>query len=138
MKLRIALTCDYALTDNSGKISIIGIFDTIHVSNLPAKHAKMYIVLKFKLEESDRGKNDVIIDLMGEDNEVINEIAKAKIDIKQMINSDIDSEANLIVCLTNFGIKELGRYSIRIKYQNKEEYMPILVKKIKRENKNID
>ncbi len=44
------LICDYAFPDYQGKMSAIGIFDTISVSQLPATHTQLFIVARIRGE----------------------------------------------------------------------------------------
>ena len=43
-KLELLTICDYALISQDNKLSIIGTFDQIFVTNLPSSHPQFYIV----------------------------------------------------------------------------------------------
>ena len=45
LKVEFVLFCDYAYTAEGGKLSIVGMFETIFVGELPASHPEMFLVV---------------------------------------------------------------------------------------------
>jgi hypothetical protein len=58
--VRFATLCDHALVAQDGKVSVLGIFRNISVSNLPAQHPRMYLVAVLDLE---MGAHSVVVRL---------------------------------------------------------------------------
>ena len=61
MDIQIAVLCD-AATDNNGKLNLLGAFDTIFTSQLPAIHPQCSIALRMtfnKVEEGVPARRDV-------------------------------------------------------------------------------
>ena len=45
-----SLLCDYCLIDQTGKLSLIGIFDSVAVASFPAQHPMLYVVTRWRSE----------------------------------------------------------------------------------------
>ena len=63
MEVDLALIADAATIDNSGKLSILGIFDRIGTSSFPARHPRMVLVLRFIAALNETGKHRIWITL---------------------------------------------------------------------------
>lgn len=60
-EVRIAVVCDHALVGQDGKLSLLGIFRNISVSDLPAQHPRMFLVAVLGL---DQGQHAVVVRLL--------------------------------------------------------------------------
>ena len=67
MEVDLALIADAAPIDNSGKLSILGIFDRIGTSSVPARHPRMVLVLRFIAALNETGKHRIWITLRDPD-----------------------------------------------------------------------
>jgi len=54
LSLSLGVLCDHALIGQDGKLSLIGIFDHIGVSQLPAQHPRFFVVVVLQGNASDR------------------------------------------------------------------------------------
>lgn len=63
MDVDLALLCDAATVDGSGKLNILGVFDRLSVSDFPARHGRMALVLRFQGTLADAGEHDLVIAL---------------------------------------------------------------------------
>ena len=66
MHLDFAVVADYALVDQAGKISVLGIFQHIWVQQFPAMHPRLHLVLRLKGKRTEIGEHAVQIRLMDE------------------------------------------------------------------------
>ena len=66
MRLDFAVVADYALVDQSGKISVLGIFQHIWVQQFPAMHPRLHLVLRLKGRRTEIGEHAVHIRLVDE------------------------------------------------------------------------
>jgi Family of unknown function (DUF6941) len=62
-----AVVADYALVDQSGKLSVLGIFQHIWVQQFPAMHPRLHLVLRLKGKRTEVGEHAVQIRLLDED-----------------------------------------------------------------------
>jgi len=63
MKIDFAVVCDYALIDQYGKLSVMGIFHHIWVSQFPSVHPRLHLVIRLKGSRTEIGEHKVNIKL---------------------------------------------------------------------------
>jgi hypothetical protein len=63
VNLALAVVCDHALIDQSGKLSVIGIFERIWVERFPAVHPRLHLVLRLKGRRTEIGDHPIVITL---------------------------------------------------------------------------
>lgn len=63
MDVDLALLCDAATVDASGKLNILGVFDRINASQFPARHGRLSLVLRFRGDVSEAGDHELLITL---------------------------------------------------------------------------
>ena len=66
MHVDFAVVADYALVDQSGKLSVLGIFQHIWVQQFPAMHPRLHLVLRLKGKRTEVGDHGVQIRLLDE------------------------------------------------------------------------
>ena len=71
MEVDLALTADAATIDSSGKLNLLGIFDRITVSQFPAQHGRISLVIRFIGGAADAGLHQLTIRLLGPTGEEI-------------------------------------------------------------------
>ncbi len=67
MDVDLAILCDAATIDASGKLNILGIFDRIGVRSFPARHGRLSLVLRFSGGIDETGSHDLEIALRDPD-----------------------------------------------------------------------
>ena len=67
MRVDLALLCDYALIDQYGKLSVLGIFEHIWVQQFPVVHPRLHLVMRLKGRRTELGEHKVRIRLIDED-----------------------------------------------------------------------
>ena len=60
----LAVACDYALIDQHGKLSVLGIFERIWVERFPAVHPRLHLVLRLKGRRTEVGQHPIVIRLV--------------------------------------------------------------------------
>jgi len=63
----LAVACDYALIDQHGKLSVLGIFERIWVERFPAVHPRLHLVLRLKGRRTEIGGHPIVIRLVDDD-----------------------------------------------------------------------
>lgn len=63
MHLDFAVVADYALVDQAGKVSVLGIFQHIWVQQFPAMHPRLHLVLRLRGKRTEIGEHAVRIRL---------------------------------------------------------------------------
>lgn len=99
-EIKIAALCDHAIVGQDGKLSMLGIFRNISVSQLPAQHPRMYVVAVLAL---DPGQHDVVVRLVRPDGEAAM-VEEPRIQVHSVPGQDV----NVIVELNNLGFSSFG------------------------------
>lgn len=64
MRLDFAVVADYAIVDQTGKLSVLGIFEHILVQRFPVVHPRLHLVLRLKGKRTEIGEHPVGIRLL--------------------------------------------------------------------------
>ena len=99
LKLQRFETCDYALTSQEGKLSIMGIFDRIFVQNLPANHPVMCLVVV--AQGAPKSEHTMKLVVIGPSGTKINEIP-------MKVHTNDAGYFNVIANINNLPITEQG------------------------------
>lgn len=67
MNIDLAVLCDAATLDSSGKLHILGVFDQIQAAVFPARHDRLAMVLRMATEADDAGEHQADIRLVDPD-----------------------------------------------------------------------
>ncbi|MEJ2237726.1 MAG: hypothetical protein P8X82_05475 [Gemmatimonadales bacterium] len=67
MNIDFAVVCDYAIIDRFGKLSVLGIFQHIWVSQFPTVHPRLHLVIRLKGARTEIGEHKVKIRLTNQD-----------------------------------------------------------------------
>src|SRR5687767_14383517 len=81
MDMQIAILCD-AATDNSGKLNILGTFDTIYTTQLPAIHPQCSIALRMAFSKAEEGAHKVRMTFVDEDGKPVMPNIDMSVDVK--------------------------------------------------------
>jgi hypothetical protein len=68
LRLDFAVIADYALVDQQGKLSVLGMFQHVWVAGFPAVHPRTHLVLRVRGRRTDIGSHGIRIRFVDEDN----------------------------------------------------------------------
>ncbi|NBV23409.1 MAG: hypothetical protein EBS05_16010 [Proteobacteria bacterium] len=117
MDVQIASLCDSA-ADYSGKLCLIGAFDTILVRHFPAQHPFCSVALRIVFRDTDEGKHLLRVNLIDDDGQNLLPKIEAPIDIRLPENQFFAS-VNLVFNLQGMRFTKPGQYSIDITVDGK-------------------
>lgn len=66
MNVDFAVCCDYALVDQYGKLSVLGIFQHIWVARFPTVHPRLHLVLRLRGKRTEVGEHPIDIRFLDE------------------------------------------------------------------------
>lgn len=115
MEVDLALLCDAATVDGSGKLNILGVFDRLNVTSFPARHGRMALVLRFRGTVADAGEHALVIALKDPEGE---ELFRADGKIQIGAGRGSAQEGVAVPQILNFDgvvFQEEGRYSFDVK-----------------------
>ncbi|HVE71854.1 MAG TPA: hypothetical protein VNI54_10835 [Thermoanaerobaculia bacterium] len=102
-EIRLAALCDHALVAQDGKLSVMGIFRNISVSDLPAQHPRMFVVAVLML---DQGAHEVSVHLRDPQGRP----AMPHPPEMTVHSSGTTQDVNVIVELNNMSFAAYGQY----------------------------
>ena len=70
MTIQIAVLCD-AATDYHGKLNLLGTFDTIITSQLPAVHPQCSVALRISFSRIEEGSHKIKMNFVDEDGKLV-------------------------------------------------------------------
>jgi len=128
MDIQIAVLCD-AATDNNGKLNILGTFDTIYTSQLPAIHPQCAIAIRMTFNKVEEGAHKVKLNFVDEDGKAVTP-QNIEIPLDVLVPEEtIFLSRNFIVNIQNLKFEKEGLYSVNIAVDGRQEgSIPLLVK----------
>ena len=106
-EVRLAVLCDHALVGQDGKLSLVGIFRNISVSDLPAQHPRMFVVAILGL---DQGQHAVVVRLLDPEGKP----AMPQAPEMAVHSSGTGQDVNVVVELNNLSFGTYGTYRFDI------------------------
>lgn len=127
MQIQLAVLCD-AATDYAGKLNILGTFDTLITSQLPAIHPQCSIALRLTFQKQEEGRRVIKVNFVDEDGQSVVQPIELHLDVT-VPDDTIFLSRNAVITLQNLQLKHAGLYSIEIMVDGATETnIPLLVK----------
>lgn len=115
MELEIFTLADFA-TDQGGKLTVVGTFDTIYTTNVPAVHPSCYVAIRLRLPNKAAGVHTFEIRGLTPDGKIV---APIKQDINILPNPNAEyCSANIVVMLNGLPLEKFGRYAFELYFDN--------------------
>jgi hypothetical protein len=123
----MAVLCD-AATDYGGKLNVLGTFDTIVTSHLPAFHPQCSIALRIAFSKIEEGSHKVKINFVDEDGRFVMPSIDMPADI--VIPQEVSSLVrNFIINIQQLKFDKPGQYSIDVAIDGRQETsVPLFVR----------
>src|SRR4051812_12534412 len=129
MDIQVAVLCD-AATDYSGKLNLLGAFDTICASQMPAVHPQCSIALRMTFSKSEEGTHEVKLSFVDEDGKLVMQGIPITLEVA-VPEETIFISRNFIINIQQLKFEKPGLYSIDISMDGEQEgSIPLLVKHI--------
>ena len=127
MTIQIAVLCD-AATDYNGKLNLLGTFDTILTSQLPAVHPQCSIALRLAFGRIEEGAHKVKMNFVDEDGRLVMPSIEMPIDVAVPADANFLLR-NFIINIQQLKFDQPGQYAIDVAIDNRHEIsIPLLVK----------
>ena len=127
MNIQVAVLCD-AATDESGKMNLLGAFDTIYAPQLPAVHPQCAVALRVTFAADDEGQRKLKMNFINADGHAI--MPPIEIPVAVALPDDAHFlTRNFIVNIQQLKFDEAGLYSVDVRLDDKSQAsIPLLVK----------
>ncbi len=110
MNLEVFSLCD-AATNDTGKLNILGAFDTIWMTKTPGIHPQCAVVLRIRFSALERGEHKIAVNFVDVDGKHIIPSASGSINV-HFPDEQRSGSANLILNIHGLKIEKFGEYSI--------------------------
>ncbi len=110
MNIEVFSLCD-AATNDTGKLNILGAFDTIWMAQVPGIHPQCAVVLRVRFGSLERGEHSIAVNFVDADGKHIIPSASGMINVS-FPDGQRTGSANLILNIHGLKIEKFGEYSI--------------------------
>ncbi|WCJ59175.1 hypothetical protein NXS98_15875 [Fontisphaera persica] len=127
MEIQVASLCD-AATDSQGKLNILGTFDTINASQMPAVHPQCSVALRLVFDKMEEGPHTVGLNFVDEDGRPVMPPIQMPIKV-EVPDEAIFVSRNFIVNIQHMKFEKPGFYSVDISFDGEiKGRIPLLVR----------
>lgn len=116
MKIEVFALCDAATGDNSGKLNLLGAFDTLFGANEPLVHASCAVALRMRFEPTDEGTHPIELRLLDGDGKTLIPPMKANVTVGPASEVRTVSR-NFILNFQQLRLPKFGEYRIDLFYR---------------------
>lgn len=130
MKIELLTLADFA-ADYGGKLSVVGIFDTIFARQMPAVHPHCCLAVKLRFDKDEEGQKRLRLLICDDDGKLV--LPAMEVPIQVTVPPGVES--NTIQVVANIGgmkIEAFGEYSIDLEIDGRHEgSSPLFVRQMK-------
>jgi hypothetical protein len=127
MDIQIATLCD-AANDSQGKLNILGAFDTLATTKLPAAYYQCCIALRMTFNKGEEGPHKLKINIVDEDGKPVMPAIEIGVDIAVPDETSFLSR-NFIINIQQLTLPKPGLYSVDVFMDNEQKgSIPLHVK----------
>ena len=117
MKIELFTFCDFA-QENSGKLTIVGTFDTIVSRNFPCVHAQLSVVIRLRFDLWEFSNHQFRIETRDLNGEMVIKPIKGNVEVKGVGNATAVS--HLVFTISNLQFKSSGVINFVLYIDDKE------------------
>jgi hypothetical protein len=127
MNIQVAVLCD-AANEDSGKLNLLGSFDTIFAPQLPAVHPQCSVALRVTFMSGDEGEHQLKLNFVDADGKSI--MPPIEIPVTVALPDDVHFlTRNFIVNIQQLKFAEAGLYSVDVRLDDVSQgNIPLQVK----------
>ena len=119
MKIELLALADFA-ADYGGKLSVIGIFDTIFARQMPAVHPHCCLAVKLRFDKDEEGQKRLRLAICDDDGKLV----LPAMEIPITVAMPADAQTNTIQVVANIAgmkIETFGEYSIDLELDGRHQ-----------------
>ena len=117
MKIELFTFCDFA-QENSGKLTIVGTFDTIVSRNFPCVHSQLSVVIRLRFDLWEFSNHQFRIETKDLDGDMVIKPIKGNVEVKGVGNATAVS--HLVFSISNIHFKSSGVINFTLYIDDKE------------------
>jgi len=117
MKIELFTFCDFA-QENSGKLTVVGTFDTIVSRNFPCVHSQLSVVIRLRFDLWEFSNHHFRIETRDLNGETVIKPIKGNVEVKGVGNTTAVS--HLVFTISNLHFKSSGVINFTLYIDEKE------------------
>ena len=127
MNIQVAVLCD-AANEDSGKLNLLGAFDTIYAQQMPAVHPQCSVALRVTFMSGEEGERKLELNFVNADGHPI--MPAIEIPVSVVLPEEMHFVTrNFIVNIQQLKFAEAGLYSVDVRLDDKSKgNIPLSVK----------
>jgi hypothetical protein len=130
MNIEAFLLCD-AATDSSGKLNVLGAFDSFFVTEVPAVHPFCAVVLRLRMDRAEQGEHTITLHLIDEDGQHVIKPLEGRLRVHGTPGATATS--NLILNMQGLKLTRFGEMAFHLQIDGKPVgSLPLYVRKLQR------
>lgn len=110
MHIEVFSLCD-AATNDTGKLNILGAFDTLWIRQIPGVHPQCAVALRMRFNNQERGEHRITVNFVDIDGKHIIPSTTGVIHVN-FPDQQRTGSANLILNIHGLKVERIGEYSI--------------------------
>jgi hypothetical protein len=118
MDIEVFTLCD-AAADYQGRLSILGIFDTIFAAKLPAAHPHCAVALRIRFKKVEAGNHQLVLHIVDYDGNLVIPALNGQFGI-QLKEREQQGTVNLVLNLQGLIFNKYGGYAINLGIDGRE------------------
>lgn len=120
MKVEIFSLCDFAVADSAGKLTVVGVFDTIWTREVPAAHGLCAIALRIRFDRIEEGLKKLKVSFIDSDGNPVMPAVEMQIQI-QVPPAFQQANAQVVFLIPQIRLPNFGEYSIDLAIDSRQE-----------------
>ena len=120
MNVQIAVLCDAATQDNNSKLNILGAFDTILASQMPAVQLQCALALRVTFAADDEGQHKLALNFINADGRSLMPPIEMPLSVRLPEDTHFIT-INFVINIQQLQFPETGLYSVDIRFDGKSQ-----------------
>jgi len=112
MEVQVAALCD-AAADYAGKLSILGVFDTIFTAGLPAVQPQCAVALRMVFRKEEEGVHPIVINFVDADGRAVLPALEAAIEVSMPAEVEFVTR-NVVLNIQHARFENVGTYAVDV------------------------
>jgi hypothetical protein len=130
MKVEIFSLCDFATADSGGKLTIVGIFDTIWAREIPATHGLCALALRIRFDKIEEGLKKLKVSFVDSDGNPVMPALEMQIQV-QVPPVFQQANAQVVFLIPQVKFSNFGEYAIDLAIDSRQEAsIPLYVRQM--------
>ena len=115
MKVELFVACDYA-ADYAGKLTVVGIFDTLGAPQVPVLHPQLCVAAKLRFDDTEAGPKKVRFTLTDIDGRDVLQPIEMAINAPSSVADNATSVVNLVLNIGGVKFEHLGEHALDLSF----------------------